>query len=215
MIIGEYTVSICIYIYTLCIHIYIHYVYIYIILYIHIHIQHLALLCPLVRSPEPLRSRHVLHGPMSLRGGLHGWGLWCGAWAGRGGKGDKLAGKNVESLGEKWGKMEDFRLFKGRMISVRFMKMFFLRNGVRISSLNVGIAGDFSTQILGLMVIIQLKFSCGGYFVVILRQEMRKCCEVWGCVSDYPLVNVYIANWKITIFNGKINYQWSIFNSKL
>ena len=184
------------YIYKLCIYIY------------YIYIQHLALLCPLVRSPEPLRSRHVLHGPMSLRGGLHGWGLWCGAWAGRGGKGDKLAGKNVESLGEKWGKMEDFRLFKGKLDD--FCEIYedvLLRNGVRISSLNVGIAGDFSTQILGLMVIFQLKFSCGGYFVVILRQEMRKCCEVWGCVSDYPLVNVYIANWKITIFNGKINYQ--------
>ena len=206
MIIGEYTVSI---------YIYINYVYIYIYI-IYIYIQHLALLCPLVRSPEPLRSRHVLHGPMSLRGGLHGWGLWCGAWAGRGGKGDKLAGKNVESLGEKWGKMEDFRLFKGKLDD--FCEIYedvLLRNGVRISSLNVGIAGDFSTQILGLMVIFQLKFSCGGYFVVILRQEMRKCCEVWGCVSDYPLVNVYIANWKITIFNGKINYQWSIFNSKL
>jgi len=85
----------------------------------------------------------------------------------------------VESLGEKWGKMEDFRLFKGKLDDFcEIYENVLLRNGVRISSLNVGIAGDFSTQILGLMVIIQLKFSCGGYFVVILRQEMRICCEV-------------------------------------
>ena len=151
-------------------------------------IQDLALLCLALFRSE-LRSRHVLHGPMSLRGGLHGWGLWCGAWAGRGGKGEKLARKNVESLGEKCGKMEAFRLFKGKLDD--FCAIYddvLLRNAVRISSLNVGIAGDFSTQILGLMLIIQLKFRCGD-FVVILRQEMRKSCQVWGCVSDYPLVN--------------------------
>ena len=32
--------------------------------------------------------------------------------------------------------------------------------------------------------------------------------------SSNPLVNVYITNWKITIFNGKIHYfDWAIFNS--
>ena len=32
----------------------------------------------------------------------------------------------------------------------------------------------------------------------------------------YPLVNVYIANWKIIMFNGKIHYfDWVIFNSEL
>ena len=34
----------------------------------------------------------------------------------------------------------------------------------------------------------------------------------WGLTCDiigiYPLVNVYITNWKITIFNGKIHYKW-------
>ena len=34
-----------------------------------------------------------------------------------------------------------------------------------------------------------------------------------GCLKElfhggYPLVNVYIANWKIIIFNGKFNYKW-------
>ena len=30
----------------------------------------------------------------------------------------------------------------------------------------------------------------------------------------YPLVNVYITNWKITIFHGKTHYfDWAIFNS--
>jgi hypothetical protein len=32
-------------------------------------------------------------------------------------------------------------------------------------------------------------------------------------VNDgYPLVNVYIANWKITIFNGKIHYFYGSFS---
>ena len=32
----------------------------------------------------------------------------------------------------------------------------------------------------------------------------------------YPLVICYIANWKISIFHGKINYfDWAMFNSKL
>ena len=26
--------------------------------------------------------------------------------------------------------------------------------------------------------------------------------------SSYPLVNVYITNWKITMFNGKTHYKW-------
>ena len=29
----------------------------------------------------------------------------------------------------------------------------------------------------------------------------------------YYLVNVYIANWKIPIFHGKIHYKWTMFNS--
>ena len=34
-----------------------------------------------------------------------------------------------------------------------------------------------------------------------------------GFNGIYPLVNVYMANWKVTIFNGKIHYKWAIFNS--
>ena len=28
-------------------------------------------------------------------------------------------------------------------------------------------------------------------------------------IVRYPLVNVYIANWNIAMFNGKIHYEWS------
>ena len=32
-----------------------------------------------------------------------------------------------------------------------------------------------------------------------------------GHSSNYPLVNVYITNWKITMFNGKIHYFYGHF----
>jgi len=37
-----------------------------------------------------------------------------------------------------------------------------------------------------------------------------------GFITIYPLVNVYITNWKITMFHGQISYfDLAIFNSEL
>ena len=46
-----------------------------------------------------------------------------------------------------------------------------------------------------------------GYFIGILWDFM-------GFYGIYPMVMTHIANWKITIFNGKIHYfDWAIFHS--
>ena len=45
------------------------------------------------------------------------------------------------------------------------------------------------------------------------HQEILETLAIWLC---YPLVNVYIANWKITIFHGITHYKFlekTIFNS--
>ena len=93
-----------------------------------------AMLClPLQRSP---RSRHVLHGPMSLRKGLRGWGLRCGAWAGRISRGKVM--KNVGFLEEKsWIPSKKCTI---SWESWRLGKFFFLKEMVwDFSRLNVGI----------------------------------------------------------------------------
>ena len=38
-------------------------------------------------------------------------------------------------------------------------------------------------------------------------REINQGIKMWMWIL-YPLVNVYIANWKITIFHGKIHYEW-------
>ena len=47
-----------------------------------------------------------------------------------------------------------------------------------------------------------------GHFLMAGGTPSRHPFRKMGCSMKYSLVMTNIANWKITIFNGQIHYQW-------
>ena len=52
--------------------------------------------------------------------------------------------------------------------------------------------------------------------IMMMMMMLDPCVYLLEIISPYPLVNVYITNWKITMLNGKIHeLSMGHFNRKL
>ena len=66
----------------------------------------------------------------------------------------------------------------------------------------------------------QLKIIASGLYRILAKNGLGPRAQLgnhhyWLSGSSHPLINVYMTNWKITIFMGKSTISMAMFNSKL